>query len=78
MCFGNFCGSCPFFFPLIGFLILLIGIYLIVNSPQKRKISQKDSEKPADEDSLEILRKRYAKGEISKDEYNRMKDELES
>jgi putative membrane protein len=31
-----------------------------------------------DEDALEILRRRYAKGEISKEEYEKMKEDLKN
>ncbi len=31
---------------------------------------------PQDEDALEILKKRYARGDISKDEYQEMRDDL--
>jgi len=34
--------------------------------------------KPSDDDSLSILKKRYAKGEISKEEFQQIKEDLEN
>lgn len=51
---------------IIGLLILIIVIGLIVNAIQRRKNSKKSKyNSPHD-----ILKIRYAKGEISKDEYD--------
>lgn len=36
-----------------------------------------DKMKPKNDDAMEVLKKRYAKGEISKEEYDRIKKELE-
>lgn len=55
---------------LIGILVIVLLVYLVVRflgeSPRKDKNG-----------ALEILRKRYARGEISEKEYQRMKSELE-
>ncbi len=52
-------------------LLVLIGVivYLISN---KGKLVEHDEETP-----LEILKKRYAKGEISKQEFEKMKRDVE-
>jgi len=53
-------------------LLVLIGvvIYFVVRGDKWMK-------KGGEESSLEILKKRYARGEITRDEYNRMRKELE-
>jgi len=53
-------------------LLVLVGIvvYFIVNS---KKLKQDYDE----ENALDILKKRYAKGEISKKEYESMKKDIE-
>jgi len=43
-----------------------------------KKIKKKPKEKPELEDPIKILKTRYAKGEISKEEYEEMKKELQS
>ena len=60
-------------FMWIIFLIVIgLLIYFIVNA-QKTK-----SQTPTQNEShLDILKKRYAKGEITKEEYERMKKDLE-
>ena len=57
----------------ILFLILLgVVIYFIVqNVRSKNEIGQ------AKESPLDILKKRYAKGEITKEDFDRMKNELQ-
>ncbi|MBE8539627.1 SHOCT domain-containing protein [Geoglobus acetivorans] len=54
--------------PMVGIIALII--YLIVRETQPQAKEEKKS-------SLEILKERYAKGEISHEEYERMKKELE-
>lgn len=53
-------------------LLVLIGvvIYFVVRGDKWMK-------KEGDESPLEILKKRYARGEITREEYNKIKKELE-
>jgi putative membrane protein len=67
----------PFGFPHFGvfrwmLFIALVAIiaYLIFNAGKKKK----DDE---DETPLSILKKRYAKGEITREEYKRIKKEID-
>ena len=55
------------FLIVIGFLI-----YLIV---QARKTNSRTSTQ--DESPLDILKRRYAKGEVAREEYERMKKDIE-
>jgi putative membrane protein len=59
-------------FDTIFIAILLLGIYLIWKSTQTTSL---EAPKPSDR-SLEILKERYTKGEITKEEYDRIKREL--
>jgi putative membrane protein len=52
-------------------LLVLIGVIIYLIS-SKGKLVQHDEETP-----LEILKKRYAKGEISKQEFEKMKKDLQ-
>jgi putative membrane protein len=62
-------GMCMWiiFLIVIGFLI-----YLIV---QARKTNSRTSTQ--DESPLDILKRRYAKGEVAREEYERMKKDIE-
>jgi len=51
--------------PMLGILFLIIYIVLRESKPAREKTP------------LEILKERYARGEISEEEYRRMKEELE-
>ena len=54
------------------FWILIIGvvIYFIVNHSKQQRTDNRET-------SLEILQKRYARGEISKEEYEQMRQDLQ-
>jgi putative membrane protein len=54
---------------LIFLVMLIAGLYLVFSGSKK-------SEQP--HGVLEILKERYAKGEITSEQYNKMKNELET
>jgi len=57
----------------ILFLIVLgVAIYFIVQNIKLKNGTGQTAESP-----LDILKKRYAKGEITKEEFDRMKNELQ-
>jgi putative membrane protein len=60
-------------FMWILFLILIgVVIYFIFQNTKSKNVKGQSSETPID-----ILKKRYAKGEITKEEFDRMKNELQ-
>lgn len=59
-------------------LILVVLVVAIVYFLLQRGKSDSSGEAFTQETPLEILKKRYAKGEITKEEFERMKDEIES
>ena len=62
------------FMPLIplAFLVLLVlGVYYLLKELTRTEPSQ-------GERALELLKERYARGEITREEYLKMKEELES
>jgi len=63
-------------FVILSAFLVLIGVgayYLMTESTRKNRSAYSQRERP-----LEILKERYAKGEIAKEEYLKMKRELES
>ena len=70
-----------FIFPLIMFVVVLVIIYMIFGRSDYRPLWQDSGKYPksgeASETALDILKKRYVKGEISKDEFEQMKKDLE-
>jgi putative membrane protein len=60
-------------FMWILFLILLgVVIYFIIQNTRSKNLEGQSRETPID-----ILKKRYAKGEITKEDFDRMKNELQ-
>ena len=57
---------------LVGLVVVVILIFLIFQNTR----SSSDSNRKRGDDPLEILKKRYAKGEISGDDYQKMKEDL--
>lgn len=56
-------------FPIIMIIIVVIGLYLIFRP--KYPMNSK-----TDETALEILQKRYASGEVSKEEFEQVKKDI--
>jgi putative membrane protein len=55
-------------------IIALVFILIWTNTRERNKYIPFDQK---EENSMEILKKRYAKGEISKEQFNEMKKDLE-
>ena len=53
-------------------ILIVIVVYLVVQTPKRR-----DSGTPGEDTPLQILKKRYAKGEISKEDFDKMRKDLE-
>jgi len=73
MHWGNYGWGMGFgwIFMVVFWALIIFGIAFIV-----RAFSRRAGQTGAEETSLGILKKRYAKGEISKEEFYRMKDDL--
>ena len=56
-------------FPVVFWILILVGVYFIIKSVSTNKTNN-------DETPLDIINKRYAKGEIDSETYQRMKNEL--
>ncbi len=57
-------------------LIMIVGIILIVVAIVMYLRNSKSSPKGKDEDALKILNERYARGDISEEEYLKKKEHL--
>ena len=77
----NFWGSGMWIFPMIMMIIMLLVVFGIFGQgrfrpPWSKGAGRHHSESPGSETPLEILKKRYAKGEITKEEFDQMKKDL--
>ncbi len=58
-------------------LILIVIVGVVLYFLFERRKSDNSGGDPTRETPLEILKKRYARGEITREEFERMKDEIE-
>ncbi|MGA1825900.1 MAG: SHOCT domain-containing protein [bacterium] len=56
-------------------LLILIGVIVYLLAQQKK---EKNTEGILQESALDILKKRYAKGEITREQFDQMKNDVES
>ena len=63
----------------IGGILCIIGLASpqIISFEEIRKIKKKPSQNKRENESLELLKKRYAKGKINEEEYEKIKEKLE-
>jgi len=57
-------------------VLFLVAVGLIVYFIVRNEIKQKPSALPEGETPLEIIKRRYAKGEISRDAYEQLKKDI--
>lgn len=57
---------------IISIILIAVGIWVVIRLNQ----NQNNKGDSLDQDPLEILKNRYARGEISKAEFERMKNDL--
>jgi putative membrane protein len=66
------CGGNSMFMGLLFLVVIGILIYFLIQASKSGKFGGPFTETP-----LEILKKRYAKGEINKEEYEKIKQDLQ-
>lgn len=74
MMYGPYGGGPWMFFHLLFWILIIIGIILLIVWIVKQSGARAAG--PGEETALDILKKRYARGEISREEYEGMKKDL--
>lgn len=73
----------PIIMPLVMLGIFVVLLYLVFGRGGFKPPWQQGSDRPSShaegaETAIEILKKRYAKGELTREEFERMKQDLQS
>ena len=73
MAYGNPWGGLFLFIFMVVFLVMVVAgaMYLL-----RRTAHVPDRTKPSDTNAVELLNQRYAKGEITRDEYRSIKKDI--
>jgi putative membrane protein len=71
--FHDFMFGGMWFTGIFWLVVLILIIWFIVNQLNKGK---QDSQTSGQESAMDILKKRFAKGEITKEQYEQMKKDL--
>jgi len=66
------------FGPFIWLLIIGVIIWVVITFTNNSRRRDQNNNFPHQESALDILKKRYAKGEITKEEFEQMKRDLNS
>jgi putative membrane protein len=65
-------------FPLVMLVVMVVFLYLfLVRGVYRPPLHPQSPGSGGSESALDILKKRYARGEITKDEFDRMKKDIE-
>ncbi len=70
---GGFGMGFGWLFWIVILAVIIWAVIRLVNANQNREVYPGSK----GEDALEVLKKRYAKGEISREEFERMKRDLQ-
>lgn len=76
MPYDYFCRGGMWIFPLLGLFIFLVVFIAIFGRGRFRPPGQSSDRHYPEESALDILKKRYAKGEISKEQFDQMKKDI--
>ena len=74
MMYGPYGGGIWMFLHLLFWILIIIGVILLVVWLVRQ--TGESARGRGEETALDILKKRYARGEIGKEEYERMKKDL--
>ncbi|MFP4035466.1 MAG: SHOCT domain-containing protein [Desulfovermiculus sp.] len=77
---GGFFGQWPHMMPFGGFffwILIILAVIILIVVLSKIRSSETAGYSPGRETPLDILKKRYARGELTKEEFDRMKQDLE-